>query len=42
MSSPIVVQARNLYKVYEIGTVKVDALRHIDLDNWMTYSHCSF
>ncbi|MHA2136031.1 MAG: ABC transporter ATP-binding protein, partial [Candidatus Thorarchaeota archaeon] len=32
MSLPIVVQARNLHKVYDTGTVKVDALRGIDLD----------
>jgi len=32
MVAPVVVQARNLYKVYDTGTVKVDALRGIDLD----------
>ncbi len=32
MESPVVVQARNLHKVYDTGTVKVDALRGIDLD----------
>jgi putative ABC transport system ATP-binding protein len=32
MAAPVVVQARNLHKVYDTGTVKVDALRGIDLD----------
>jgi putative ABC transport system ATP-binding protein len=32
MEAPIVVQARNLHKVYDTGTVKVDALRGINLD----------
>ncbi len=32
MAAPPVVQARNLHKVYDTGTVKVDALRGIDLD----------
>ena len=32
MAAPAVVQARNLHKVYDTGTVKVDALRGIDLD----------
>lgn len=32
MAAPVVVQARNLHKVYDTGTVKVEALRGIDLD----------
>ncbi len=32
MAAPPVVQARNLHKVYDTGTVKVNALRGIDLD----------
>jgi putative ABC transport system ATP-binding protein len=32
MEAPVVVQARNLHKVYDTGTVKVDALRGVDID----------
>lgn len=32
MEAPIVVQARNLHKVYDTGTVKVHALRGVSLD----------
>jgi putative ABC transport system ATP-binding protein len=32
MAAPVVVQARNLHKVYDTGKVKVDALKGIDLE----------